>query len=348
MKSILSFRVILPAATCAAIAAAPLYALAQGGQGVYPNTGYYPAPEAYAQSYYYPQNAYGQAMGGYDPSAYAYPAQSGYAYPPQSGYAYAQPGYDTSYLQQPYGAYSYADPNAYYGYAQQPGYGYAAPGYYPGYGSSPGAGPFSGANVPWNNWNKPDIFGEKSPFQDPLQNEGYWTKKGFRPWRSGPFAYDKWEDHPGTQLPWGNFPGWGDGFFGGFGPDSWEGATPWGNDVPFKWTDPTDPEESFAEIWEDALNTPSKMGRMPPGWTAPYISVPNPIDVENEFERNAMNAPDEISKMWSDGGGGFGGAPSDSGTQSDKQDKPQDKSSQARPGQPPGNEARAPGPKPGN
>jgi len=322
VKSILIYKVILPTAACAAIAASPLHA--QGGQAVVPGAGYYQAPPAYTQDPY-PQYYYDHGMMGYDPSSYGYPGQSGH------GYGYTQPGYDAGYAQQPsaYGSYGYADPYQYYGYAQQPNYGYTAPGYYPGYGNSSGFGPLSGNNVPWNNLNTPNIFGEKSPFQDPLQHEGYWTKKGFRPWRSGPFAYDKWEDHPGTQLPWGNFPGWGKGFFGGFGPDSWEGATPWGNDAPFKWVDPTEPEESFAEIWEDALNTPSKMGRMPPGWTAPYISVPNPIDVENEFERNAMNAPDEISKMWSDGGGGFGGAPADSGNESDKDAKPKDKESQS-------------------
>ncbi len=213
-------------------------------------------------------------------------------------------------------AYGYAQ--APYGYGQgYPGYTYNTPYYAPGYGASPyygygypGGSPYANgggfSNAPWNRFKGPDIFGPNSPFQDPLQNEGHWAKKGFRPWRSGPFAYDKWKDHPATKMPWGNFPGWGKGFFGGYGPDNWEGATPWGNDVPFKWLDPTDPEESIANMWEDAINTPNKMGRMPPGFTAPYISVPNPIDVENEFERNARNAPHEIHNMWGGEGGGFG------------------------------------------
>ena len=45
---------------------------------------------------------------------------------------------------------------------------------------------------------------------------------------------------------------------------------------------------------------------MPPGWTAPYISVPNPIDVEEEFERNARKFPDEMRKMWQEGSSDFG------------------------------------------
>jgi hypothetical protein len=259
----------------------------------------------YGQSTQQPTYGYGQSYYGYGQQY----SQQNYAYQP----SYRQPGY--SYQQPYYGSGYTASPYSYYSYPQQ-GYNYSPMMQYPGYGSG-STGPF--ANAPWDNLNGPDIFGSNSPFEDPLQHEGYWAKKGFHPWRSGPFAYDKWTDHPGTKLPWGNFPGWGDGFFGGFGPDQWEGVTPWGNDVPFKWFDPTDPEESIAEIWEDALNTPNRMGRMPPGFTAPYISVPNPIDVENEFERNAQIAPDEIHNMWGDGAN-FGG---DSDTE--KSDKDKDK-----------------------
>jgi len=265
-------------------------------------------------AYGYPQSYYGYGQQQYTQRGYAY-QQPGYSYQ-QPGYSYQQPGY--SYQQPGYGSGYTASPYAYRGYPQQ-GYSYSPMTRYPGYGNS-GSGPLG--NVPWDKWNGPDVFGSNSPFQDPLQHEGSWAKKGFHPWRSGPFAHDKWSDHPGTKMPWGNFPGWGDGFFGGFGPDQWEGATPWGNDVPFKWFDPTDPEESIAEIWEDALNTPNKMGRMPPGFTAPYISVPNPVDVENEFERNARNAPDEIHNMWSDGGGGIGTSDEKSSDKDkDKKDK---------------------------
>lgn len=258
--------------------------------------GYYaPGYYGYAQAPY----AYGQTP------AYGSAQSAPYAYAPQSqGYG---PYYAPAYSGSPYG------------------YGYPGAGYGPMMPFSRGGG-FS--NAPWNKWKGPDIFGDKSPFQDPLQHEGNWAKKGFYPWRTGPFAYDKWRNHPATKMPWGNFPGWGKGFFGGYGPDQWKGATPWGNDVPFKWLDPTDPEESIANMWEDALNTPNKMGRMPPGWTAPYISVPNPIDVENEFERNAKNAPDEIHNMWGGQGGGFG---ADQGKKKDKDGKPA-KDKNAKPG----------------
>ena len=299
MKSAIKTRLLAMGTVYAAIAS-PLAA----AQGQGPNGYGYPA-EGYGQSYYSQTPYAGQQPAyGYQQPVYSQEQQGYDYYGGQQGYA--QPDY--GYGQAPYAAPGYAtDPNAYYGYAQQPGYSYSPLPPYQGmpYGGFPGSNTFS--NAPWNNMKGPDIFGEKSPFQDPLQHEGNWAKNGFRPWRSGPFAHEKWRDHPATKMPWGNFPGWGDGFFGGFGPDTWEGATPWGNDVPFKWVDPTDPEESIAQMWEDALNAPNKMGRLPPGFTAPYISVPNPIDVENEFERNTKNAPDEIHNMWSDGGGGFGG-----------------------------------------
>lgn len=48
---------------------------------------------------------------------------------------------------------------------------------------------------------------------------------------------------------------------------------------------PSDPKGSMVRGWEDALKAPNRMGPMPGGWKAPSISVPNPIDVGDEFER---------------------------------------------------------------
>ncbi len=270
----------------------------------------------------------GLASGAGQALAQGYPQGSYSATPPPAApYAYAQPGYGD------------------YGYGQYPGYGYQTPpttgtyaypgaqGYYPpayGYGMPYGGFPRGFGKKPWEDW---DLFGGDNPLQNPLDHEGYWAHPRFQPWRSGPFAHDKWRDHPMKQMPWGNFPGWGDGFFGGYGPDRWKGVTPWGNDVPFKWMDPSDPEESIANMWEDAINTPYNMGRMPPGWTAPQISVPNPIDVENEFERNFRNAPTEFRNMWSEEGAGFGSAGKPKTKKAEKKPKqdPQQKPNAAKP-----------------
>lgn len=243
------------------------------------------------------------------PQGYADPAYmtGGYVDSPQ---AYTEPGHaaqEYGYPQQ-----GYVDPA--YGMQPMPSYpGYAQP-YY-----EPPAGQFSmdparsralreGFPMTRPGWDKDDWFGGGNPFHNPADTRGYWADPDFRPWSTGPFGPDEWDDvHPMSNMPWGNFPGWGDGFFGGFGPQSWQGVTPWGNDVPFRWIDPTDPRSSLGDIWDDALNTPNTLGRMPPGWTAPYISVPNPIDVEEEFERNARNFPDEMRKAINTGESDFGG-----------------------------------------
>ncbi len=210
-------------------------------------------------------------------NTYGYPGQvpTGPAYAPMPGDALSIPPMNGDYSAEPY---------AY------PAYPYVAPGYgdaqwMPNQASQP----FGGLGR--------DFLSGENPFTNPVGNDGYWANPNFRPWRSGPFERKRWGNHPMNNMPWGNFPGWGDGFFGGFGPDNWEGITPWGNNVPFRWIDPAEPRESIANMWDDAINTPNSAGRMPPGWTAPYISVPNPVDVADEFERNARNFPEEMNKM---------------------------------------------------
>lgn len=45
------------------------------------------------------------------------------------------------------------------------------------------------------------------------------------------------------------------------------------------------------------MNAPSRMGEMPGGWTAPSVSVPNPIDVGDEFSDAAKDAPDQMDNF---------------------------------------------------
>ena len=60
---------------------------------------------------------------------------------------------------------------------------------------------------------------------------------------------------------------------------------------PQYWMDPRDPQEGLSQAWDDMMNAPARMGRVPPGWKAPTIDIPNPIDVGDEFEKNARRAP---------------------------------------------------------
>ncbi|HBS25750.1 MAG TPA: hypothetical protein DD827_01265 [Gammaproteobacteria bacterium] len=83
-------------------------------------------------------------------------------------------------------------------------------------------------------------------------------------------------------------PGWGNGQnnFGPFGNGPFSGM-PFGNGKmwsggPFGWF-AEGPKEGMANAWEEMLHAPSDMGDMPGGWSFPDISVPNPVDVGDQF-----------------------------------------------------------------
>ena len=59
-------------------------------------------------------------------------------------------------------------------------------------------------------------------------------------------------------------------------------------------------KDRFADGWDDMLNAPSDMGEMPGGFNAPSVSVPNPIDVGDEFEGAARDAPDQMRNVYDD------------------------------------------------
>lgn len=58
-----------------------------------------------------------------------------------------------------------------------------------------------------------------------------------------------------------------------------------------------DPKDSMSRGWDDMLNAPSRMGEMPGGWYAPEVSVPNPVDVGEEFGDAVKDAPDQFDNM---------------------------------------------------
>ena len=111
----------------------------------------------------------------------------------------------------------------------------------------------------------------------------------------GPFAGGPFGGGPFNQGYGGGNPFRGMPFMQSFDmsrPDSFNPMRPrvWGAG-PQVWMDPTDPQEGMSQAWDDMMNAPARMGRVPPGWKAPTIDVPNPIDVGDEFEKNARRAP---------------------------------------------------------
>ena len=122
---------------------------------------------------------------------------------------------------------------------------------------------------------------------------------GARPFAGGPFGGGPFNGGPfGGNRYYGNR---GSGPFSGVPfmqsfdmsrPDSFNPMHPrvWGAG-PQVWLDPTDPKDGLSQAWDDMMNAPARMGRVPPGWKAPTIDIPNPVDVGDEFEKNARRAP---------------------------------------------------------
>lgn len=142
----------------------------------------------------------------------------------------------------------------------------------PGYGYNPYMGPQSmpGFNGPFNGPFNGNRFANR-PFQtNRMPWGGYNNRRGF-----------------GRGMPFeSNFTPWSHRFWDEIGEG---GQNPFRNS--HRWFQGKD---GAANMWDDLLNAPSDMGRMPGGWTAPSISVPNPIDVGDEFSNAARDMPDEI------------------------------------------------------
>jgi hypothetical protein len=116
---------------------------------------------------------------------------------------------------------------------------------------------------------------------------------------------------------WGGGPGYGTPSFGtGRGPSfkgPWDRDRgrnyPWGGrDMP--WDSKSMPWDSrggrgdwfskdkMGDAWDDMINAPSDMGEMPGGWSAPSVSMPNPIDVGDEFEGAARDMPEQMRNVY--------------------------------------------------
>jgi hypothetical protein len=221
---------------------------------------------ASAQSYY-PNNNY-PAYNGYNNSGY-----NGYNNP-----RYSNPGYNNynNYPQPNYN--NYPQQNYNNNYNQQPAYGYRQPAYPQNYYPVPRYN--NGYHKNGNGFNrmfKGNKFGGGRNFGEEL-----WPGRG-----------SIYEDALPVHGPWDR---------------NW-GRAPWNRDYedmwgpkggPDKWFDFADPKEGAANAWEDMLYTPNALGTMPGGWKAPSVSVPNPIDVGDEFKNAARDMPDEM-KNFSDG-----------------------------------------------
>lgn len=130
------------------------------------------------------------------------------------------------------------------------------------------------------------------------------------PWGgSGPNFSGPWDGgRGGNSMPWnsgrdGNGPSFSGPWDGGSGWRSkpWDSgrggrSMPWNDNGRGGWMN----KDKFGDAWDDMLNAPSDMGEMPGGWTAPSVSVPNPVDVGDEFGDASRDVPDQMRNVYDD------------------------------------------------
>ncbi|MCU7818690.1 MAG: hypothetical protein KZQ57_07455 [gamma proteobacterium symbiont of Lucinoma myriamae] len=136
----------------------------------------------------------------------------------------------------------------------------------PAYGNPYSTGPYRGGpyNSPYNRGSNNGPFGN-----NPLSNFG-----------GGPFN--------GDSAPWETWPfGSRDSFWS-------RKEFPFKEQNPTDWFQPGDPKEGMAVMWDDLIAAPDDLGTMPGGWNVPSISVPNPVDLEDQLEKASKEIPDLI------------------------------------------------------
>ena len=89
--------------------------------------------------------------------------------------------------------------------------------------------------------------------------------------------------HRNNNSGWGNM--WGNNNNNNF----------WGNSGPRTWMNPN--KNNMEQGWDDMMLAPSRMGEMPGGWNAPEVTMPNPVDVGDQFQDNVKDLPEQMRDM---------------------------------------------------
>ncbi len=74
--------------------------------------------------------------------------------------------------------------------------------------------------------------------------------------------------------------------------NGWNNNKFWGRSGPSQWMNPN--KGNMEQGWDDMINAPSRMGDMPGGWSAPEVTMPNPIDMGDQFQDNVQELPDQM------------------------------------------------------
>jgi len=213
----------------------------------------------------------------------------------------AQAGRQAQGYPMPYPSQRPMNPNArpYYGAQQRPMPMRSGPGAPPSYGMPGGYSP-SLHQTPYNQ----NPYGSNPYNRGPNGNNPYNRGPyGNNPYNRGPYGggpsnngpFDKFGMGPfnGDDAPWESWPfGSRDSFWS-------RKEMPFKDQNPSDWFQPGDPKEGAAIMWEDLISAPDDLGTMPGGWNVPSVSVPNPVDLEDQFEKASKEIPDVI-RVYSD------------------------------------------------
>ncbi|MCN4145029.1 MAG: hypothetical protein LC437_08405 [Thiohalomonas sp.] len=128
----------------------------------------------------------------------------------------------------------------------------------------------------------------RSPYNNPYNRGSNSGPFGNSPFGNNPFSNFGSGPFNGDSAPWETWPfGSRDSFWS-------RKEFPFKEQNPTDWFQPGDPKEGIAVMWDDLIAAPDDLGTMPGGWNVPSISVPNPVDLEDQLEKASKEIPDLI------------------------------------------------------
>lgn len=139
-------------------------------------------------------------------------------------------------------------------------------------------------NYPPQNTSRPDVNRVAPPA--PNSSRGNTPPPPMGPYRSAPAS------GPTNEPSAFNTPG--------YNPyrrnnNSWNNDKFWGRSGPGTWMNPN--KRNLERGWDDMINSPSRMGEMPGGWTAPEVTMPNPVDMGDQMQDNVKDLPEQMKDM---------------------------------------------------
>lgn len=155
----------------------------------------------------------------------------------------------------------------------------------------------------YNNRYQPPVYGTQPPANyyppqntyrpnvnraaPPAQN----SNRGNPPPPAGPYRGAPYYG-PGNAPSAFNMPGYNRNYRNN---NSWNNNKFWGRSGPSTWMNPN--KGNMERGWDDMINAPSRMGEMPGGWTAPEVTMPNPIDMGDQMQDNLEDLPEQMKNM---------------------------------------------------